>query len=351
MKRRSKVRATAAKARRRKSRPKRASALDDTTRLASLAAGEEGELARLTRDLNEAVQQQTATADVLKVISRSTFDLQTVLNTVLETAARICGADKGSIQMRDGQVFRIRAHYCYPREGLEHAEATPLKADRSSMTGRVATEGKAVQIDDVLADPEYRLIGYQQTIGFRTVLGVPLLREGATIGVFVLTRDEVNQFTEQQIALVQSFADQAVIAIENARLLSELRQSLEEQTATSEVLRVISSSPGELEPVFTAMLASGTRICEAEFGNLFLREEEAFRAVAWHGEPTYVNTWRGPALTIKTDVKDIPLARLATTKQRVHVADSGRNQPTKRAINILWRSSTRVEREPFLLCR
>src|SRR5262249_34908533 len=124
-----------------------------------------------------------------------------------------------------------------------------------------------------------------------------------------------------QVDLVKNFAAQAVIAIENARLLNELRQSLEEQTATSDVLRVISSSPGDLEPAFAAMLASATRICEAEFGNLFLREADAFRAVAWHGGPTYVNTWRGPALIIKTGTEDIPLARLAATKQRVHIAD------------------------------
>ena len=157
-----------------------------------------------------------------------------------------------------------------------------------------------------------------------------MLKENELIGSFSVYRQEVRPFTDKQIELVQNFAAQAVIAIENARLLNELRQSLEEQTATSDVLRVISSSPGELEPVFAAMLASATRICEAEFGNLCLREEDAFRAVAWHGEPTYVNTWRGPALTIKTDVADIPLARLVATKQPVHVADL-RQEPAYKA--------------------
>ena len=155
-----------------------------------------------------------------------------------------------------------------------------------------------------------------------------MLKDKNLIGAVILYRQEVRPFSDKQIELVKNFAAQAVIAIENARLLNELRQrttdlteTLEQQTATSEVLQVISSSPGELEPVFAAMLASATRICEAEFGNLFLREGETFRAVAWHGEPTYVDNWRGEALIIKTDVADIPLARLAATKQRVHVAD------------------------------
>ena len=155
----------------------------------------------------------------------------------------------------------------------------------------------------------------------RSFLGMPMLKENELIGILFLNRQFVRPFTDKQIDLVKNFAAEAVIAIENARLLNELRQSLEQQTATSDVLRVISSSPGELEPVFAAMLASATRICEAELGNLFLRDEKAFRAVAWHGEPTYVNTWRGDALIIKTDVPDIPLTRLVITKQPVHVTD------------------------------
>ena len=157
---------------------------------------------------------------------------------------------------------------------------------------------------------------------------MPLTRESKVVGVIALARETVSSFSSEQIELLTNFAAQAVIAIENSRLINELRQrttdlteSLEQQTATSEVLQVISSSPGELEPVFAAMLTSATRICEATFGNLFLREGETFRLVAWHGEPKYVENWRREPLVIKTDVPHIPLARLVETKERVHVAD------------------------------
>ena len=191
--------------------------------------------------------------------------------------------------------------------------------DRSSLTGRVALEGKAVHIHDVPADPEYRA-GYDQAIGFKTALGVPLLRQGTTIGVFGLTRDEVNPFTEKQIELVATFADQAVIAIENARLLNELRESLEQQTATSEVLQVISSSPGDLEPVFATMLEKAVRICDAKFGNLWLREGDFLRIGATHGAPSAWSEFLRRDPVVRIDPR-LGTARAIAAKQPYQVAD------------------------------
>jgi GAF domain-containing protein len=286
------------------------------------------DLGKRTEELTESLEQQTATSEVLQVISRLTFDLQNVLDTLTESAVRLCSADNGVIFQRDGDLYRFSANFGFSTDAVRYAHEHPLRPSRTSLTGRVALDGQVHHIPDVLADPEYSLTEYQQVFGYRTNLGVPLLRAGDTIGIFSLTRNEVNPFTDKQIELVKTFADQAVIAIENARLLSELRQrtsdlteTLDQQTATADVLQVISSSPGELEPVFAAMLASATRICEAKFGNLLLREGETFRVVAWHGEPSYVNAWRAEALIIKTDVADIPLSRVAATRKRVHVAD------------------------------
>src|SRR5262249_55822698 len=159
--------------------------------------------------------------------------------------------------MREGDVYRIRANYRFAPEAVQYALLHPLRPTRSSVTGRVALEGKTIHIPDVLADSEYHATDYQQKVGYRTILEVPLLRDGTTIGIFALTRDEASPFTEKQIELVTTFADQAVIAIENTRLFEaeqqrtrELSEALEQQTATSVVLEVISSSPGELEPVF-----------------------------------------------------------------------------------------------------
>jgi len=274
---------------------------DMAGRLQESYAGLERKVEQRTHELSEALEQQTATADVLKVISRSTFDLQTVLDTLTESAARLCGADKGVIFQRDGDLFRFGANYGFSPEVEQYAREHPLGADQGSVTGRVALEGRAIHVPDVLADPEYRATGHQQGAGFRTSLGVPLLREGTTIGVFSLTRDKVIPFTEKQIELVTTFADQAVIAIENARLFEaeqqrthELTESLAQQTATSDVLRVISSSPGDLGPVFTSILDNATRICQAKFGSLFLRQGEALRVAAHHGSLTtaWDEQWR-----------------------------------------------------------
>jgi two-component system NtrC family sensor kinase len=236
----------------------------------SSPAAEEADVVRLTRELSEALEQQTATSELLKAISRSTFDLQQVLTSLVESAARLCGADKAGLFQREGEVYRLTATFRYSGDAAQFAAVRP---DRSSVTGRVALEGKAVHIHDVFADPEWRSREYQRAFGYRTDLGVPLLRDGGMIGVFVAVRDKVNPFCDKQIELVTNFAAQAVIAIENARLLNELRQSLEQQTATSEVLQVISSSPGNLQPVFESLLRNATQLCKAKFGTLYLREE------------------------------------------------------------------------------
>ena len=284
---------------------------------------------RLLSELRESLEQQTATADVLKVISRSTFDLQTVLDTLVESATRLCMADRGAISMRRGDAYRVDAKYGFSREAEQYAAEHPLRPDRSSVTGRAALEGRTIHIPDVLADHEYHATGYQKAVGIRTGLGVPLQREGTTIGVFALTREKVNPFTDKQIELVTTFADQAVIAIENARLLGELRQrtadlteSLEQQTATSEVLQVISSSPGQLEPVFEAMLENAVRISGAKFGNLFLREGDFFHigATTRSAPPAYVDYLRRERMFRANDPR-VGLGRLLRTKQTYQVAD------------------------------
>ena len=220
------------------------------------------------------MQQQTATADVLKVISRSTFDLQSVLDTLVKSAARLCDADMASINRQSGETYRQVASYGYSPEFDEFMARHPIPSGRGSISGRAVIEGRTVQIADVQTDPEFEFTEAARVGGLRTLLGVPLLRKGSPVGVIALSRTSVRPFTAKQIELVETFADQAVIAIENVRLFEaeqqrtyELTESLEQQTATSEVLQVISSSPGDLQPVFDTMLEKAVALCDATFGN------------------------------------------------------------------------------------
>jgi GAF domain-containing protein len=284
---------------------------------------------RLFDELSESLQQQTATADVLKVISRSTFDLRTVLNTLAESAARLCDADHAWLFRREGDIYRWAASYGHSKEEHErikqHMLTQQISPGRASLIGRTALEGQPVQIADVLADPEYELGEAQKIARFRTLLGAPLLREGAPIGAIGLQRTDARPFSDKQIELLTTFADQAVIAIENVRLFDEVRartlelsESLEQQTATSEVLQVISTSSGQLEPVFETILANAVRICEATFGNMYLRDGEVFRIAAAHNTPPPLLEHRR---RIPLQRPTSAFGRMVRTKEVVHVAD------------------------------
>ena len=217
--------------------------------------------------------------------------------------------------------------YGFPAELSEYVKSIPIEPGRGSVVGRILSDGKTVHVSDTLADPDYTYLEVQRKLGYRTMLGVPLLREEMPIGIVLLMRRVVRPFTDKQIELATTFADQAAIAIENVRLFEaeqertrELTETLEQQTATSEVLRVISSSPGELEPVFQAMLENAVRICEASFGNLVLYENDTFRHVALHGAPlAYAEARRRePVIPMPTYGA---LKRAATVKQPVQIAD------------------------------
>ena len=228
------------------------------------------ELEARNRDLTEALEQQTATSEVLKVISRSAFDLQPVLETLIERAARLAGADGGVIYKFDGELMRLAAAHEISAELREFVERNPLGPGGGTAVGRALLERRSVHIHDVLTDPGYTYPAAELG-GYRTILGIPMLREGIPVGVFSVWRTVVSPFTEKQIALVTTFADQGAIAIENVRLFQELEarnrdltESLEQQTATSEILRVISSSPTDVQPVFDIIGERAERLCNAD---------------------------------------------------------------------------------------
>ncbi len=276
---------------------------------------------RLLNELRESLQQQTATADVLKVISRSTFDLQVVLDTLVELAAKLCEAYDCIIFLRQSEKLHIKAMH-----GPIGVSATEYTIGRGWVTGRAFVDREPIHVHDLSKSaefPEGREMALRR--GHRTILAVPLLRGDEAIGVITIRRFEVKPFTDKQIELATTFADQAVIAIENVRLFDEvqartreLSESLEQQTATSEVLQVISSSPGELEPVFEAMLANAVRICEATFGNMYLRDGEVYRIAAAHNTPPALLEHRR---RVPLERPTSAFGRMVRTKQVVHIAD------------------------------
>jgi GAF domain-containing protein len=234
------------------------------------------ELAKAREQLAEALEQQTATSEVLHVISGSPGDLAPVFEAMLANAARICDAKFGALFLTEGDAFRVVALQGAPPAFAEARRRDPLVRPPPQTTlGRVAGTRRPVQVADIREEPGFRadrsIFAVLELAGAGTMLNVPMLKKNELIGQIALYRQEVRPFTDKQIELLTNFAAQAVIAIENTRLLNELRESLQQQTATSEVLSVISSSPGELEPVFDAMLENATRICEAQFSTLYLR--------------------------------------------------------------------------------
>src|SRR4029079_15037958 len=233
---------------------------------------------RLFNETRETLERQTARDQVLKVISRSSVELETVLDTLAETVARLCRADQALMFRRQDEIFQMVAARGLPAEAKEFALAHPPTAGRGTISGRVASERRTVHVPDVLQDPDYTYREGQKLAGHRTMLGIPLLREDSLIGLFIVTRTRVEPFADKEIELATSFADQAVFAIENARLFEELRdrqaelaRSVDELTATSDVLKTISRSSVELETVLDTLVDTVARLCRADNATMYRR--------------------------------------------------------------------------------
>ena len=288
MKRRSTAGDNPVKTRRRKPvMPKRS---DASKTAPSSAPVQDAEVARLNRELHEAHEQQAATSEVLQVISSSPGDLEPVFAAMLEKAVRICDAKFGSVYRCDADTFRFVAMHNAPPALAEQIRHSPFRPSAKHYFGRMVATKAVTQVADLMAEQGYinRRPEYLASVelgGVRTYLMVPILKERELIGAFIMGRQEVRPFTDKQIELVKNFAAQAVIAIENTRLLNELRQSLEQQTATSEVLKAISDSSGDLQPVFATMLVNAVRICDAKFGNIYRWDGETGHLVAAHNTP------------------------------------------------------------------
>ena len=295
----------------------------------SSVAGQKPEVAQLIRDLDEAHQQQTATAEVLKIISYPTFDLRRVLDTLVESAVKLCDGYDAVILLREKESLVFGAHY-----GPVPLDFKKWPLTRNWTAGRAVIDAKPVHVHDLTTEGEEFPEGAAMALrmGHPTILSVPLLREDEAIGSLTLRRAVVRPFTEKQIELVTTFADQAVIAIENVRLFEaeqqrsrELSESLEQQTATAEVLSVISNSPGDLEPVFAAMLENAVRICDAKWGTIHRWDSGALHLMATHNLPPAFAEARGRSSHYHAHPKSL-FGRLVATKMPVHTADSAAEQ-------------------------
>jgi GAF domain-containing protein len=294
------------------------------------------DLTERTADLTEALEQQTATSEVLQVISSSLCDLEPVFATMLEKAVHVCNAKFGNLFIYDGKSFRNVAMHGVPPAFAEARRRQPVIGENpTALIRRVAETKQTLHIADItelsIQEDDPPLAQLADLAGARTLVMVPMLKDDVLVGAFTLARQEVRAFTDRQIALVKNFAAQAVIAIENARLLNELRQrttelseALEQQTATSEVLQVISSSPGEVEQVFAAMLEKAVRICDAAFGNIFRWDGDALQHVAGHNTPPAFAEARKRLPLVAAP--DSAFGRMLSTKAAVHIADLAAEQ-------------------------
>ena len=282
-----------------------------------------------TAELQRSLEYQTATSDVLSVISRSPSQVQPVFDAIASTARQLCEAERASIfRLHDGDYRLVTVDGLRLAELEEKLAQVHFRPGHASITGRVAVDRRPVHVHDMQADPALNILKDSHADFRRTMLGVPLLSRDAVVGVIILARSEVKPFTQRQIELVETFADQAVIAIENARLFEEvqartreLTEALEQQTATSQVLGVISTSPGNLDPVFQAMLANAVRLCAAKFGTLWLAEGgDYYRSAAIFDLPPALAEARRREPVVKFS-PETGLGRVVKTKQVVHVRD------------------------------
>src|SRR6516162_4873810 len=313
------------KGRRRKTpEPERGNAPKGQARLSP--AIEETEVARLTRELSEERKQRTATSEVLRLLSGSHGDLNHLFDTILANATNLCEANFGTLSLCEGDAFRIVAMHNVPPGLAELRRREPLV--RAGPLLRIAETKRLLHVADykeyVASHPaDSDAAAFAKLTGVRTILEVPMLKDGEVIGAIVIYWQEVRPFNDREIELLKSFAAQAVIAIENARLLNELRQrttdlteALEQQTATSEVLQVISRSPGDLEPVFASILRSAARICDANFGNIFRWDGEALQLAATYNTPAAFFKLRSRSPLPANP--DNPIGRLVATRTVVH---------------------------------